>query len=220
MAIRPKIFGRKTRRLDWSTSLSTGDRCCTFYTVLQRKGFRVGRLNLYDPPHLFIPLNLRWSQNVDGCTWVSLDSFIDVLRTALRCSRPLESSARTYWFGYSHCNVVLRTETFRKYQMVLHYLDYIDVSRDISDPCPCSWLMNSNMALSRNNWFKIVLGASGLGVATAIAFLVVLVPILGLERASDLVLGKWAVLWVVVPAMCWAPFLLKYMNKWWCKKDR
>ena len=69
------------------------------------------------------------------------------------------------------------------------------------------------MSYDRHNWFKIVLGAFGLGVATAIAFLLVLVPVLGLERATDLILGKWAVLWVIVPAMCWAPFLSRYMNK-------
>ena len=69
------------------------------------------------------------------------------------------------------------------------------------------------MSQQRYNWLKILLGASGLGVATAIAFLVILTPIMGIERASDLVLGRWAVLWVVVPALCWAPFLLKYMDK-------
>ena len=69
------------------------------------------------------------------------------------------------------------------------------------------------MSYYRHNWFKLVLGASGLGVATAIAFLLILIPVLGVEKASDLILGKWAVLWVVVPAICWVPFLSKYMNK-------
>lgn len=50
-------------------------------------------------------------------------------------------------------------------------------------------------------------------MATAIAFLLILIPVLGVEKASDLILGKWAVLWVVVPAICWVPFLSKYMNK-------
>lgn len=69
------------------------------------------------------------------------------------------------------------------------------------------------MSHGLRKWLKLVLGASGLGVATAIAFLLVLIPVLGFERASDLILGKWGVLWVVVPAMCWAAFLSKHVNK-------
>lgn len=97
--------------------------------------------------------------------------------------------------------------------MVFHHLDCIDVYRGISGPFSCSRLKNSHMSYDRHNRFKLILGASGLGVVTALAFLLILVPVLGLERASDLILGKWAVLWVVVPAICWVPFLSRYMNK-------